>query len=75
MTQRIPLPPYPNGWYKVCYADEVKAGEAKPAHLPSQPLLRTLRCSIKGGDKMLVAAATVATMCSHEFGASALEIG
>jgi len=23
---RIPLPPYPNGWFKVCYSDELPGG-------------------------------------------------
>lgn len=26
---RIPLPPYPNGWFNICYSHEVAAGEVK----------------------------------------------
>ncbi|MCA9773063.1 MAG: Rieske 2Fe-2S domain-containing protein [Myxococcales bacterium] len=26
MSERIPLPPFPNGWFKVCYAEELKPG-------------------------------------------------
>lgn len=29
---RIPLPPYPNGWYSICYSHELKPGEVKPVH-------------------------------------------
>ncbi len=29
---RIPLPPYPNGWYNICYSHEVGASEVKSVH-------------------------------------------
>jgi phenylpropionate dioxygenase-like ring-hydroxylating dioxygenase large terminal subunit len=29
---RIPLPPYPNGWFGLCYADEVRPEEVKSLH-------------------------------------------
>jgi phenylpropionate dioxygenase-like ring-hydroxylating dioxygenase large terminal subunit len=29
LPERIPLPPFPNGWYSVAYADELKVGEVK----------------------------------------------
>ncbi len=30
--ERIPLPPYPNGWISLGYADELGPGEVKPVH-------------------------------------------
>jgi nitrite reductase/ring-hydroxylating ferredoxin subunit len=32
LPERIPLPPYPNGWYSVCFSDELPAGEVKRIH-------------------------------------------
>lgn len=29
---RFPFPPYPNGWFRVAYADELGAGEVRPVH-------------------------------------------
>jgi phenylpropionate dioxygenase-like ring-hydroxylating dioxygenase large terminal subunit len=29
-TARIPLPPFPNGWYKVCFSDELPRGGVRP---------------------------------------------
>jgi 3-ketosteroid 9alpha-monooxygenase subunit A len=29
---RIPLPPYPNGWFNICYSHELAAGEVRPVH-------------------------------------------
>jgi phenylpropionate dioxygenase-like ring-hydroxylating dioxygenase large terminal subunit len=31
-VKRYPLPPYPNGWFKICFSDELARGEAKPVH-------------------------------------------
>ena len=33
---RIPLPPYPNGWYNICYSHEVTPGEVKAVHAIGQ---------------------------------------
>jgi phenylpropionate dioxygenase-like ring-hydroxylating dioxygenase large terminal subunit len=30
---RIPLPPYPNGWFAVAHSDELSPGDVKPLHL------------------------------------------
>jgi len=30
VSQRVPLPPYPNGWFCVCDSDELAPGEVKP---------------------------------------------
>ncbi len=30
--KRYPLPPFPNGWFKVCFSDELAVGQAKPVH-------------------------------------------
>jgi 3-ketosteroid 9alpha-monooxygenase subunit A len=30
--KRYPLPPYPNGWFKVCFSDELEPGDVKPVH-------------------------------------------
>lgn len=32
VAERIPLPPFPNGWFKVAYSEEVAAGEVKRVH-------------------------------------------
>lgn len=32
LPQRIPLPPYPNGWFKICFSDELPVGGVKPVH-------------------------------------------
>lgn len=37
--RRIPLPPFPNGWFSVCYRDEVATGQAKPVHLMGKDLV------------------------------------
>ena len=29
---RIPLPPYPNGWFAIAHSDELGVGEARPVH-------------------------------------------
>jgi len=29
---RIPLPPFPNGWFSLCYADEIGAGTLRSVH-------------------------------------------
>lgn len=29
---RITLPPFPNGWFNICYSHEVGVGEVKPVH-------------------------------------------
>lgn len=31
-AERIPLPPFPNGWFKVAYSHEVEPGEVKKVH-------------------------------------------
>jgi len=31
-TARIPLPPYPNGWYSICYSHEVEPAGVKAVH-------------------------------------------
>jgi len=31
-AERIPLPPFPNGWFKVAYSHELEAGEVKRVH-------------------------------------------
>ena len=33
---RIPLPPYPNGWFGLCYADEIAPGALKTVHALGQ---------------------------------------
>ena len=30
---RIPLPPFPNGWFKVCYSEELGPGAVKAVHI------------------------------------------
>jgi len=30
--ERIPLPPYPNGWFAIAHADELEPGDVKPFH-------------------------------------------
>jgi phenylpropionate dioxygenase-like ring-hydroxylating dioxygenase large terminal subunit len=32
VTSRIPLPPYPNGWFAIEHASELRAGDVKPIH-------------------------------------------
>lgn len=29
LSQRIPLPPFPNGWFSVCFSEELKVGDVK----------------------------------------------
>jgi phenylpropionate dioxygenase-like ring-hydroxylating dioxygenase large terminal subunit len=36
---RIPLPPYPNGWFGLCYADELLPGAVKPLHVLGRDLV------------------------------------
>lgn len=36
---RFPMTPYPNGWYKVAFSDELKAGDVKPLHCFGQELV------------------------------------
>ncbi len=36
---RFPFPPYPNGWVRVAYSDEVASGEVKPLFLFGQDLV------------------------------------
>jgi len=31
-VKRYPLPPFPNGWFKVCFSDELARGQAVPVH-------------------------------------------
>jgi cholesterol 7-dehydrogenase len=31
--QRIPLPPYPNGWFAVCHSDELAVGDVRSVHV------------------------------------------
>lgn len=35
---RIPLPPFPNGWYKALYSDELPVGEVKPLSILGREL-------------------------------------
>jgi phenylpropionate dioxygenase-like ring-hydroxylating dioxygenase large terminal subunit len=37
--ERFPLPPYPNGWFKVCYSDELAAGEVKAVSVAGRNLV------------------------------------
>jgi len=32
MSERIPLPPFPNGWFKICFSDELERGQVLPVH-------------------------------------------
>ena len=32
MSERFPFPAYPNGWFRVCYADELAPGEVRRLH-------------------------------------------
>jgi len=36
---RIPLPPYPNGWFALCYSSDVKPGELKSVHRLGQDFI------------------------------------
>ena len=38
-SERIPLPPFPNGWYSISYSDELKAGEVKRVRVAGQELV------------------------------------
>jgi nitrite reductase/ring-hydroxylating ferredoxin subunit len=37
--KRIPLPPFPNGWFKACFTDELPAGAVVPVHQFGQELV------------------------------------
>jgi phenylpropionate dioxygenase-like ring-hydroxylating dioxygenase large terminal subunit len=37
--KRIPLPPFPNGWFKVCFTDELGPGAVVPIHEFGQDLV------------------------------------
>ena len=37
--KRYPLPPYPNGWFKVCFSDELEVGDVVPLHQFGQELV------------------------------------
>src|SRR6476660_8218491 len=37
--QRIPLPAFPNGWFGLCYGDEVPAGGVKSVHALGRDLV------------------------------------
>ena len=37
--KRYPLPPFPNGWFKVCFSDELEVGDVKPLHQFGQELV------------------------------------
>jgi len=39
MTQRIPLPPYPNGWFAIAHADEIAPGQIKAVTALGQELV------------------------------------
>jgi phenylpropionate dioxygenase-like ring-hydroxylating dioxygenase large terminal subunit len=39
VSDRIPLPPYPNGWFAVCDTDELEAGQVKPIHYLGRDLV------------------------------------
>jgi phenylpropionate dioxygenase-like ring-hydroxylating dioxygenase large terminal subunit len=36
---RIPLPPFPNGWFKACYTDELPIGGVKPVEILGRELV------------------------------------
>lgn len=37
--KRIPLPPFPNGWFKVAFSDELGIGDVKPVHVFGRELV------------------------------------
>ena len=37
--ERFPLPPFPNGWFKVCYSDELPVGGVLPVHVVGRDLV------------------------------------
>jgi 3-ketosteroid 9alpha-monooxygenase subunit A len=39
VSERIPLPPYPNGWFAVCDTDELEVGQVKPIHYLGRDLV------------------------------------
>jgi len=39
VQERFPLPAFPNGWFKVCYSDELRPGEVRRVHVVGRELV------------------------------------